>query len=95
MTMKHGDNCTPVIIALEIVYFLAFRMAKIHQSLASYARALVQAADMKNNLYVVLYALEIIYRRMKTHGSLAWNVREGNVLHPLVSLCQAFSNLHD
>lgn len=95
MTMKYGDNCTTVIIALEIVYFLAFRMAKIHQSLASYARALIQAADMKNNLYVVLYALEIIYRRMKTHGNLAWNVREGNVLHPLVSLYQAFSNLHN
>ena len=90
MTMEYGDGLTVKLIASEIVYFLVFRMAMIHQSLASYAKFLVQAARIGNNLYIVLYALEIIYRRLRTHGHVSWNLSKDTVLHPLVGLPDAF-----
>ena len=90
MTMEYGDGLTVKLIASEIVYFLVFRMATIHQSLASYAKSLVQAAKIDDNLCIVLFALEIIYRRLRTHGHMSWNLSRDTLLHPLVSLPNAF-----
>jgi len=80
------DELSGKVVALEIVYFIVFRMTETYQSLARCVENLLDTKTINSNPYVVFYALEVVYRCVRKKQHLTWNLPDHHILHPLVSL---------
>ncbi|KIX05532.1 uncharacterized protein Z518_06404 [Rhinocladiella mackenziei CBS 650.93] len=73
-------------VAAELVYFLAFRLGLLYSQLLSQWQSLSADISLGRHQAIAFYGLEVVYRIMRSVGTICWKIPSRHPLQPLSRL---------
>ncbi|PGH10674.1 hypothetical protein AJ80_07430 [Polytolypa hystricis UAMH7299] len=79
----YGDKLASKFIGLELTYFVVYRITTLHSEIMTQIQTRMLQRKCVDDVSIGLCALEIVYRCMRSFGTITWDVPHNHVLHPM------------